>query len=157
MFTEIKGELRDLKQHYDDAKAIAQTQLEQHPLGEYAITCPECSEDYLICDGGVHCLFCNYTDPGEGAARSYIENILNISAYSTVKHGGEFPQYECPECGYEAFVVDNQNNVAFCFSCGYSVSTDKLLFCARCDQPFEGDEESGCICDTCLKQLVEDD
>jgi hypothetical protein len=155
LFSEIKDMMRNLQQHYEDAKAIAQTQLEHHPLGKHAITCPECSEDYLICDGGVHCLFCDYTDPGEGAARSYIENVMNISAYSTTKHGGDFPQYVCPECGYEAFVVDDDNNKAFCFTCGCSISTEKLVFCEECGQPFEGDEDSGCLCTDCLKYKIE--
>ncbi len=157
MFAEIKDALRDLKQHYDDAKTIAQIQLERHPLGKYAMTCPECGEDFLICDDGVQCFFCDYIGSGKSAARQYIENIMNISSYSAIKDGGEFPQYACPECGEEALVMDVADKTAFCFSCGYAAPIDTLVFCAECNQPFEGLEDDGCICHTCLEKLVEND
>ena len=157
MFAEIKGELRDLKQHYDDARTIAQNQLERHRLGKYAMACPECREDFLICDDGVQCLFCGYTATGKGAARDYIENIMNFSSYSTIQDGGEFPQYVCPECGEESLVMDVGNKTAFCFACGYAILIDNLVFCEECNQPFEGSEDDGCTCHACLEQLVEDD
>lgn len=157
MFAEIKEVLRNLKQHYDDAKAIAKIQLEHHPLGKCAKTCPECGENFLICDDGVQCIFCGYIDSGECAARNYIENIMNISSYSTIKDGGEFPQYVCPECSEESLVMDVDNKTVFCFSCGYTIPIEDLVFCAECNQPFEDSEDDGCICNACFKQLVEND
>lgn len=157
MFAEIKDVLRNLKQHYEDAKLIAQKQLELSGMAKYVCICPECGEQFLLRDDGVVCKFCGYEDDAESAAELYMENIMNMSAYSTIKNGGTMPIYDCPQCGYETLVIDSDNNCAVCFSCDYSCEPSELIFCAKCDQPFEGDEETGCICSSCLEQLVEDD
>ena len=76
----------------------------------------------------VHCAFIEYCNDNDGIAlpdgypslrnekylfyrykhhaKDYIENELGINEYRCVKDGGEFPVYECPECGVEQLAYD---------------------------------------------------
>jgi len=48
LFSKIKALLRQSQQHYDDAKTIAQRELEQTGMKDYVTTCPECEEIFLL-------------------------------------------------------------------------------------------------------------
>jgi hypothetical protein len=151
LFSEIRDLMRKLTQHYDDAKSIAQKELEQSGLSDSAFICPECEEKFLIRDDGVKCYFCGYEDNGESAAKSYISNIMGVSEYQTVKEGGEYPLYECPECGNDSFVVDTENEKAICFSCDFECNTHDLSFCSDCGLPYIDSEDGLCLCSSCLE------
>ncbi|MCY6372409.1 hypothetical protein [Clostridium ganghwense] len=159
LFTEIKDAMRKLTKHYDDAKAIAQKMLNQTGLSEYAVICPECQEVFLLRDDNVKCYFCGYEDTGESAADNYILNIMGIDGYSTVKHGGEYPLYECLQCGKDTFVLDSENERAFCFSCDFDCDVKELKFCSDCGSLFyESDGKGIGICPNCIEyKLGKDD
>lgn len=74
-------------------------------------------------DDGTKCIFCEYEATGETAAHDYISNVLGINKYEAVTRGGEFPQYECPECASETLVCDYDNDKVICFSCDYEDET----------------------------------
>ena len=151
LFSQIKSLLRQSQQHYDDAKVIANKELEQTGMEDYVTTCPECEEEFLIRDDGARCIFCGYEATGEEAARDYIFNILGISEYETVKDGGEFPQYECPECGNESLIFNMETGKAICFSCDYDDDVSNFSFCSDCGMPFVDTTNEIGICATCAE------
>lgn len=159
LFAEIKDAMRKFTKHYDDAKSIAQKMLEQTELSKYAVICPECQEFFLYRDNNVKCYFCGYEDTGESAARNYIFNIMGMSEYSTVKDGGEYPLYGCPQCGNDAFVLDSENERALCFSCDFNCDVKELDFCNSCGTLyFKFNQESVGICPNCIDyKLSKDD
>lgn len=158
LFIEIKNAMKKLTKHYDDAKIIAQKMLEQTGFSKYAIICPECQESFLHVDNNVKCYFCDYEDTGESAANNYIYNIMGMDEYSTVKHGGEYPLYECPECQQDTFVLDSDTERALCFSCGYDCDVDYLKFCSCCGSLFyESIKEGIGLCSDCIRNKLGDD
>ncbi|WP_373000399.1 hypothetical protein [Lutispora sp.] len=159
LFAKIKDTMRKLTKHYEDAKVIAQKILEQAGLSKDAVICPECQESFLLRYDNVKCYFCGYEDTGESAADNYIFNIIGIDEYCTVKDGGEYPLYECPQCGKETFVLDSENERALCFSCDFDCSVEEVEFCSSCGTLFyESDEEGIGICANCIEyKLGEDD
>jgi len=157
LFSQIKTLLRQSQQHYNDAKAIALKELEQTGMEKYVTTCPECEEEFLLRDDGAKCIFCGYEASGEEAARDYIENVLGISEYRTVKNGDEFPQYECPACENESFVFDVEKGKAICFACDYDDDVSKFSFCSHCGKPFIDTENGIGICSICADYIFNKD
>lgn len=159
LFAQIKDNMRKLKKHYDDAKAIAHKILEQTGLSKYAIICPECQEVFLLREeDNVECYFCGYEDTGESAADNYIFNIMGIDEYSTVKDGGEYPLYECPQCGENTFVLDSENERAFCFSCDFDCDGTELEFCSSCGALFYKSSGEGIgMCKNCIEYIFSKD
>lgn len=149
LFSQIKDAMRSLKMHYEDAKAITQRELEQSGLSKYSAICPDCGEQFLIRDDSAKCIFCKYERDGEEAADDYIVNILGIDKYSTIKDGGEYPLYTCPECERESFVVDFDNGNAICFSCDFDCSTEEISFCSDCGMPYVSSNDEIGLCVNC--------
>jgi ribosomal protein S27E len=149
LFSQIKTLLRQSQQHYNDAKTIAQKELEQTGMENCVIKCPNCEEIFLLRDNGVMCVFCGYEATAEEAAQDYITNILGISEYETIKEGGEFPQYECPECDNDSLVYDAKNKRVICFSCNYEDAMSNITFCSDCGDLFVDTEDGICICYSC--------
>ena len=50
LFEDIKRQLREMEQHYADAKAIAERQVSDMNMTGLTITCPACGEKFLIRD-----------------------------------------------------------------------------------------------------------
>ena len=69
----------------------------------------------------------------ENYATDFVENELGISAYSCVKDGGEFPVYDCPECGHNQLVYDEGMNKYHCFHCSEDFEGDSLIHCSECN------------------------
>ena len=56
------------------------------------VQCPRCLEEAMTFDDGrAKCEFCGLTDDGESTADLYAHNVLELSKYRIVKHGGEWP------------------------------------------------------------------
>lgn len=158
LFEDIKGQLREMEQHHNDAKAIAERQLSDMNMTGLTITCPACGEKFLIRDDKATCVFCGYTASGTEAAQDYVENVLGIDSFSTIKDGGEIPVYECPQCGNDALVFNNDTGEVLCFSCDYEGKTEDFSFCDWCGKPYEcdGDDEIG-MCPDCIAYRMEKD
>lgn len=157
LFSQIKTLLRQSQQHYDDAKVIAQKELKQTGMEDHVTTCPDCEEDFLLRDDGAKCVFCGYEATGEKAARDYILNVLGINEYEIVKDGGEFPQYECPECDNESLVCDTNNKRVICFSCDYEDAISNITFCSDCGKLFIDTENEIGICSSCADYLFHEE
>ena len=88
-------------------------------------------------------------------AKDYVENELGISEYRCVKDGGDFPIYECPECGEDQLVYDADNEKYHCFTCEKNYTTDDLTFCDRCGSIMEHKNEAA-VCQNCIDYLSMD-
>lgn len=148
LFNNMKNLLRQLKQHYEEAKAIAQNEIDRYWDISTIYKCPTCEEEFLVVENGAKCVLCDYNASPEVAADDYIENILGISKYSTVKHGGEYPLYECPECTMESMAFDEDNNIAICFNCAHQEPLHNFSNCSTCGQPYI-ESEGICLCPSC--------
>ena len=88
----------------------------------------------------------------KGKADEFVENKLGISEYRCVKDGGEFPVYECPDCGAEQLVYDVEKERYHCFSCDRNFTTDELSFCSNCGQLMYNNGKA--VCDECFDSAL---
>lgn len=121
----------------------------------------------------IHCAFIEYCNDNDGIAlpdgytslrnekylfyqyknhaKDYIENELGINEYSYVKDGGEFPLYECPECGEEQLAYDADNHRYHCFACDQNYTEEDLTFCEGALMRRNGD---AAVCQNCIEDMA---
>ena len=125
------------------------------------IECARCHEVAATIDDGVKCLFCKHTSEPREAAWEYVQNVLGEDHYTTVKDGGIWPIFLCPDCDDECLVYcgpggDQNPRIEFiCFTCGETWKEGELDFCGSCGQPYENEESA--MCDRCLNLQAIDD
>lgn len=88
-------------------------------------------------------------------AAEFVERELEISAYECGKDGGEFPVYECPECGEKQLVYDADKGRFHCFACDVNYTTDDLSFCEDCGTLMLNDPDIA-ICPSCIERRAEE-
>ena len=134
LIRQISQSASKLKKHYEDAINMARASIEA--LLEELVMCPQCNEEFLWCgrpnEGNSKCLFCGYEREGKEVAEEYINNVLGINEYETVKHGGEYPLYECFECGKDSLIYDERLCKYQCFSCGTHYDKERIGRCIEC-------------------------
>lgn len=86
-------------------------------------------------------------------AAEFVERELEISAYEREKHGEEFPVYECPECGVEQLVYDENTHRYFCFACDQNYTDEEIAFCERCGSIMLRNEDVD-ICPSCIEDMM---
>lgn len=150
LFDKIKENLRILSKHFEEAINLAKVKIKSLELSEFIVHCPSCSEECYIRNENM-CYLCDYEGTSEETAKHYIENVLGIDEYTSVKDGGEFPQYSCPECGEYAYVSDSD----LCFSCEYQPEgiTD---FCNWCKEVIDSEKEIS-MCSSCIERVMSKD
>lgn len=115
------------------------------------LQCPSCLQCSLITDDGSKCIFCGYTDDSDKVANKYIERILGINEYRTVKDGGIYPKYECPECGSYSFINNEISEIWKCTNCGIEHNDYEVEMCYDCGRPYIiFSEEDIEICSDCI-------
>lgn len=131
---------------------------------ETVVECPRCAQKVLVLSEGANCLFCGYKQEANEAANEYINEILGVDHYTTIKDGGEYPLYICPECESETLVDCGDSGSQYpndrcfvCFDCGFSRGEGVLDFCTNCGRPFDPGDDGMAICDRCFKYKVEND
>jgi|AKZA01.1.fsa_nt_gi hypothetical protein len=151
LFDQIIEGLKKIQKHYNDVKSIVLTQLENEELQDKTLICPACKENLLLIDEGATCRLCGYEiGSSEEAAEDYLWRILGIDSLTTTLNGGEYPLYECPECGVEALIYDNNLQQYICFHCGIRKNKQEVDFCQKCNKLLFNLE---CICNDCLDIL----
>ena len=125
----------------------------------------------------IHCAFIEYCNDNDGItlpdgyqslrnekylfyryknrAKEYIENELGINEYRCVKDGGEFPVYECPECGEEQLVHNTEKGTYHCFACDENYTDEDLAFCERCGSLMQRNGEID-ICPACIEDMMKE-
>ena len=88
----------------------------------------------------------------ENDASAYVENVLGIDEYSCVKDGGEFPVYDCPECGHDQLVYDAEADKYHCFHCSEDFTSDRLFVCSECNRLKYRNGDA--ICTECADALM---
>lgn len=91
-----------------------------------------------------------YTDN----AKDYVEQELGIDEYSCVKDGGEFPVYDCPECGHDQLVYDAKADKYHCFHCSEDFAGDVLMHCTCCNTITYKNEVE--LCPNCIEHKMAD-
>lgn len=141
------------------------------------VECPRCRQPtLLLLDGeSARCAFCLWNPEAEEGAEEYVEGVLGESHYVVVKEGGEWPVYNCLNCGREALVngirvlggqatrdVRDQHGPPpssswGCFACGINYSEAEIDFCSRCGTPTDSGYDELTICADCIEGLMVDD
>ncbi|HCA28164.1 MAG TPA: hypothetical protein DEP23_00550 [Ruminococcaceae bacterium] len=158
LFGQIKSGTKELSLHYKDAVALTEQYIKQNTINKNELlTCPECNENYLFCDAGnAKCFFCGYKEPGDIAADDYISNILEINGYDEANSGGQWPCFECPECGENSFVPIPDKAQYVCLSCGIAYDFNQIAFCERCDCMYVKGKEDNGLCPDCYAEICEE-
>ncbi len=124
--------------------------------GTEAFECPSCTQIAARIEDGLDCLFCGTRTVPEEAANYYVESVMKMSAYETVKDGGEWPVYECCDCSEEALVqlnvVEAGQRGFICFGCSGEFDCDALHRCEYCNRFMRAREEV--ICAECFAEQV---
>lgn len=92
-----------------------------------------------------------YTDN----AKDYVEQELGIDEYSCVKEGGEFPVYDCPECGHDQLVYDAESDKYHCFHCSQDFNGEDLIHCSGCHTITYKNEME--LCPSCIEHKTSKD
>jgi len=123
---------------------------------ENVIKCPQCGQKTFVLDEGeelCECYFCNYKSTDyRKVADAYVENVLNISAYSCAKDGEPWPVTSCIECGLDSFVDVPGNYI--CFNCKKKFEDEDVVKCEVCGNTVcksSGDESN--ICYDCYNAI----
>lgn len=85
-------------------------------------------------------------------ATDYVEDELGIGAYQCEKDGGEFPVYDCPECGHNQLVYDAEADKYHCFHCSEDFTSDRLFVCSECNRLKYRNGDA--ICTECADALM---
>lgn len=91
----------------------------------------------------------------KGNAAEFVEKELEISAYECGKDGGEFPVFECPECGEEQLAYDADSHRYHCFACDENFTDEDLTFCERCGSLMRRNAYTP-ICQNCIDDMAKD-
>lgn len=137
------------------------------------VECPICLQNALRTgDEQTRCEFCLTVDDPGTTAENYIGDILGISHYETVKHGGEWPLHSCPSCYQETLVegvtatyngTHGHPDMAgamhwLCFACGRTWSIFDIEHCNRCGTPTTDVYDDGvAFCSSCTEYWLADD
>ena len=88
-------------------------------------------------------------------ANEFVERELGISGYECVKDGGEFPVYDCPECGHDQLVYDAESDKYHCFHCSEDFEGERLIHCSGCHTITYKNEME--LCPNCIEHKTSKD
>ncbi|HWW87217.1 MAG TPA: hypothetical protein VNZ26_26650 [Vicinamibacterales bacterium] len=96
------------------------------------------------------CRACGKTAEISEAIPSALATVYAGEAYDLIKDGGEPSIGTCPECGAEAFHIEDDE----CLACG---ETRSYKECLRCSAPLGLDEQETGLCSYCDHMTSKDD
>jgi hypothetical protein len=127
---------------------------ESGPLaqGVLGLTCPSCGSNLLRPNGEysnyeddmfLSCHACGELLDADTFVPDAVGSVLQEERYYADKEGGETPLTNCPECGAEAYVMDEERCARCgesaehnCIVCGNKIPAEELLcspYCGWCD------------------------
>jgi len=127
--------------------------------GVLDLTCPSCSGSLLRPAGdykqyrddmSLQCRICGGTSDAQEFVPRAIACALGYDSYLAYKDGGDAPYTNCPNCGAETYVMDEQK----CALCGESAQQA----CERCGNEIPASEMmSSPLCGWCAHMMAKDD
>jgi len=163
LISEIVNVVSSLQRHHEEAIKLAIEQTKEVCLESDLVECPSCREKVMVINydnhNNCHCYMCGYSANGEEAAKEYLSNIEGIDEYITIKDGGEFPLYKCPDCGNTSLL--ERKNQYVCFYCRMIYPVKEISFCSECGVPYwiedlKIEEDLG-LCPSCLEYKMKKD
>lgn len=85
-------------------------------------------------------------------AEEFIERELEISSVECAKEGGEFPLYDCLNCGEHQLVYDANTHRYHCFACDQNYTDGEISFCERCGSIMLRNDAVD-ICPACIENM----
>lgn len=85
-------------------------------------------------------------------AEEFIERELESSSVECAKEGGEFPLYDCLNCGEHQFAYDANTHRYHCFVCDQDYTDEELSFCERCGSIMLRNDAVD-ICPVCIENM----
>lgn len=148
----IRGQFRDFEEFVQKRLNVIRPELENYKKVVAVTICPTCYQEALVIDDGAKCLFCGTSGDGEEMAENFVFQLLGISQYEA-KDGGEYPVYECSDCGAETLVHTNlsEEDGWICFTCGTEWSEQEKAFCETCGHPYTKSEHDIGMCSNCIE------
>ena len=164
LLDKLKKKMLEFDDFVDTRMKEIEARFKKHKGRLSVYACPSCLQKALLLgDDKPKCHFCGYQTEPEEAANAYLETIQGESHYTSVKEGGIYPLYICPECGRETLVGlntegEHKEEVGWvCFACGEEWYSSSLDICTSCGNPFVTQDEDFGICTSCLKNKIEKD
>lgn len=159
LISELVNVVSSLQKHHEEAIKLAIEQTKEVCVESDLVECPSCGERVMVINDKndkCHCYICGYVETGEKAAEEYLFNIKGIDEYSTIKDGGEYPLYMCPECGKISLL--KRENQYICFSCQRRYSVKEIQFCIECGNLYcvsnEELKDNLGFCPNCLEYKI---
>jgi len=142
----------------DKEMASVNWQSESLANGACKLTCEQCGSDLLTPldateryeEVTLRCRACGADEPAETFVPRAVEAALAFDMYLVGDDGAELPYVSCPECGADAYVIEEQR----CASCGHEAE-HKCALCGNTIPPEELD--SSPYCGWCAYQMAKDD
>lgn len=152
--TQLAKQLAQFDRFVDERMKKITQRLESHQPFE----CPACLQEAAKICTGLECEFCHtHTEPG-ASADHYVERTLNLSQYQTIKDGGTWPVFGCPDCGEDALVELDEPSAErgfLCFGCAEEWAADALQPCYRCGRMVRSDGMA--MCNDCFSDRMSRD
>jgi transcription elongation factor Elf1 len=150
-------ERRTCEDSFDNLKAYI------HVLGDTSFNCPKCSSD-LVCQTestntdphSIHalCRSCGAEVNGEELVEHSLAVQFDVASYLAAKDGDLGPLYQCPECGADAYVLDD--GYEGCALCEF-ILNDNCGMCGTQLIPSDAHPEDPTLCSWCYHMLTKDD
>lgn len=124
--------------------------------GVMSTVCGACGSDLLkpvedsFHEINLECSSCGNREGPDSYAERAVSSALADEAYSALKDGGESPIGSCPECGQEAYVMEERRCAACgneaehtCIRCGNEIPAEEMLcspLCGYCEHMSSKDD-----------------
>ena len=97
----------------------------------------------------LECRACGQTTAASSFVPDAVKSALAGAMYLSHTDGDETPYTTCPECGEEAYIMEDQS----CALCGESAEHT----CGRCGCTIPAEELGGSLCGYCEHMMNKDD
>ncbi|RZF21728.1 hypothetical protein DAY19_08545 [Halobacteriovorax vibrionivorans] len=125
--------------------------------GQLLLTCYLCDQKFLEVENGAYCYFCHEKndDPNDAANLYFNKHSAYMDYHPKHNPVVEDSYIDCPSCGFETCVVD-EDSLYSCFTCGGSSRDGRWDKCSHCQRMF-CPEEQEMICNFCFEEKMAHD
>uniref|UniRef100_UPI003AABC029 hypothetical protein n=2 Tax=Alistipes sp. TaxID=1872444 RepID=UPI003AABC029 len=156
LYDELRRQAAKFREYNDRLLERLEPELQEARDNEAVILqCPSCFLNFLTAIPGeeAECLHCHYRADPEKLADDTLERIEEVDAYTIIKDGGEYPQYDCPICHFHSLIRYN-NGTYHCFNCDQDWDAEEIRYCTLCGEIYEIDDDDLGLCRNCMEQKM---